>query len=162
MRNDAESGFPDQARDNAQTPHNEPAHEPSQSSNDTSANADVEKGASNDIDNPGFVDKSLPHSKSREKQLLEKAQHDVATAHERHVSLKERLTHFTWPWFECTMSTGAIATLLSQAEHAYTFRGLQTIGKIFFILDLVLFAVFCVCITTRFILKPAALRLSLQ
>ncbi|KAF1943903.1 hypothetical protein EJ02DRAFT_452941 [Clathrospora elynae] len=25
---------------------------------------------------------------------------------------KKRLDHFTWSWFECTMSTGALATLL--------------------------------------------------
>lgn len=76
------------------------------------------------------------------------------------VSIRERLKHFTWSWFECTMSTGAIATLLSQQP--FTFRGLQTIGKIFFILDLVLFVLFCCLITTRFILKPGSLSRSLH
>lgn len=76
------------------------------------------------------------------------------------VSLRERLTHFTWSWFECTMSTGAIATLLSQQP--YTFTGLITIGKIFFVLDLVLFLAFSALITTRFIMKPVTFTQSLH
>jgi hypothetical protein len=62
---------------------------------------------------------------------------------------KKRLDHFTWSWFECTMSTGAIATLLGQQP--YSFHGLKTIGKISFILDIVLFLTFSACITYRFI-----------
>lgn len=78
----------------------------------------------------------------------------------RHVSIRERLSHFTWSWFECTMSTGAIATLLSQQP--YTFRGLETIGKVFFILDIVLFLLFTTLITFRFSMKPHALFKSLH
>ncbi|KAI0382454.1 C4-dicarboxylate transporter/malic acid transport protein-like protein [Hypomontagnella monticulosa] len=77
-----------------------------------------------------------------------------------HVSVKERLSHFTWAWFDCTMATGAIAVLLGQQP--YTFPGLTAIGKIFFILDLVLFSLFCVLITCRFVMHPRALRLSLH
>jgi tellurite resistance protein TehA-like permease len=46
------------------------------------------------------------------------------------------------------MSTGAIATVLGQQP--FSFTGLKTIGKAFFILDLVLFLTFCACITYRF------------
>jgi C4-dicarboxylate transporter/malic acid transport protein len=53
---------------------------------------------------------------------------------------KDRIAHFTWPWFATTMSTGALAVVLGQTPNK--FDGLQTIGKIFFILDLVLFALF--------------------
>lgn len=76
------------------------------------------------------------------------------------LDLKDRLKHFTWAWFECTMSTGAIATLLSQQPKAFGFHGLQTIGKIFFVLDLVLFVVFVAAISARFYIDPAALRKS--
>jgi C4-dicarboxylate transporter/malic acid transport protein len=58
------------------------------------------------------------------------------------------------------MSTGAIATLLGQQP--YTFSGLKTIGKIFFILDIVLFLTFCVCITYRFATNPGSLKRSLH
>ncbi|KAK6209276.1 hypothetical protein LQW54_006380 [Pestalotiopsis sp. IQ-011] len=78
----------------------------------------------------------------------------------RRVSIKERVSHFTWAWFECTMSTGAVATLLGQQP--YTFRGLQTIGTVFFILDLALFVLFTCLIAARFIMHPSALRLSLH
>jgi C4-dicarboxylate transporter/malic acid transport protein len=72
----------------------------------------------------------------------------------------KRLNHFTWSWFECTMSTGALATLLGQQP--YSFTGLKTIGKIFFILDLILFATFCACITYRFAKNPGSLKRSLH
>jgi C4-dicarboxylate transporter/malic acid transport protein len=58
------------------------------------------------------------------------------------------------------MSTGAIATLLGQQP--YTFTGLKTIGKIFFILDLVLFLAFSICITYRFAKNPGSLKRSLH
>ena len=63
-----------------------------------------------------------------------------ASSEERHVTIRERLSHFTWAWFEITMSTGALAILLTYQP--FTFPGLQTIGKIVFILDLVLFLTF--------------------
>ena len=72
------------------------------------------------------------------------------------IALRERLNHFTWSWFECTMSTGAIATLLGQQP--FQFRGLVAIGKIFFLLDIVLFLVFCGCIVARFCLRPSLRR----
>lgn len=58
------------------------------------------------------------------------------------------------------MSTGAIATLLGQQP--YTFHGLKTIGKIFFILDLVLFVAFSALITYRFLRNRGALSRSLH
>lgn len=67
---------------------------------------------------------------------------------QRHLPFRKRLVHFTWGWFECTMSTGAIATLLGQQP--FSFRGLKTIGKVFFIFDLMLFFLFSICISYRF------------
>lgn len=85
----------------------------------------------------------------------------ISTNYEgHHVSWRERLSHFTWSWFECTMSTGAMATLLSQQP--YTFDGLKTIGKVFFILDLILFISFSILITLRFCLNNGALSRSLH
>jgi len=62
-------------------------------------------------------------------------------------SFKDRIAHFTWPWFATTMSTGALAVVLGQTPNK--FDGLQTIGKIFFILDLVLFGLFNVAMALR-------------
>lgn len=58
------------------------------------------------------------------------------------------------------MSTGAVAVVLANTPNRFT--GLQTIGKIFFILDIVLFLLFTMIIGTRFALKPAKLGASLQ
>lgn len=58
------------------------------------------------------------------------------------------------------MSTGSVAVVLAQTPNQ--FRGCQTIGKIFFILDLVLFVPFTALICTRFIIAPKKLWLSMH
>lgn len=58
------------------------------------------------------------------------------------------------------MSTGAMASLLSQQP--FQFRGLETIGKIVFILDIVLLVIFTCMILARFALKPRAITKSLH
>ncbi|RMZ12895.1 hypothetical protein D0862_02515 [Hortaea werneckii] len=78
----------------------------------------------------------------------------------KYAGFRDRIAHFTWPWFACTMSTGAIAVVLAQTPNRFT--GLQTIGKIFYILDIVLFVCFTALITLRFILVPSKLPASLH
>jgi C4-dicarboxylate transporter/malic acid transport protein len=58
------------------------------------------------------------------------------------------------------MSTGAVAVVLAQTPNR--FPGLQTIGTIVFILDLVLFSLFTCLMITRFILVPQKLVYSLH
>lgn len=60
---------------------------------------------------------------------------------------KDRIAHFTWPWFSCTMSTGALAVVLANTPNR--FDGLWTIGTIFFIVDLVLFILFTIAMGLR-------------
>lgn len=50
------------------------------------------------------------------------------------------------------MSTGSVAVVL--AQQPYTFPGLTAIGKIFFILDIILFLTFTTAIAYRFVLSP--------
>lgn len=50
------------------------------------------------------------------------------------------------------MSTGSLAVVLGNTPNKFT--GLQTIGKVVFILNLVLFALFNLCMLVRFILVP--------
>ncbi|KAH7257895.1 voltage-dependent anion channel-domain-containing protein [Fusarium tricinctum] len=78
----------------------------------------------------------------------------------RPLRLKDRVVRITWGWFPCTMATGGLANLLG--EQPYTFTGLQTIGKIFYILNLVLFLTFTALIAARFIMKPRAFSTSLH
>ncbi|KAK8068208.1 hypothetical protein PG996_007320 [Apiospora saccharicola] len=85
------------------------------------------------------------------------------------VSLRERLLHFTWCWFECTMSTGALAALLGFQEEEQPFYDdstrhliLRRAGQGFFILDVLLFGLFFVLISVRFMIRPAALKASLH
>jgi C4-dicarboxylate transporter/malic acid transport protein len=58
------------------------------------------------------------------------------------------------------MSTGSLAVVLGNTPN--TFTGLQTIGKIVFIFDLVLFTIFNLCMLARFILVPRKLLGSLH
>ncbi|KAH9881863.1 hypothetical protein J1614_001034 [Plenodomus biglobosus] len=76
------------------------------------------------------------------------------------VGLRDRLAHFTWPWFAATMSTGSLAVVLGNTPN--TFTGLQTIGKVVFILDIIMFLLFNGFIITRFILVPRKLFASLH
>lgn len=75
------------------------------------------------------------------------------------VGFRERIEHFTWANFTGTQSTGGIAILLSETPHQ--FHGLQTAGAVVFILNLVLFAVFCAAMLTRFYLHPHTIKKSL-
>ncbi|KAH3944509.1 hypothetical protein HBI56_171880 [Parastagonospora nodorum] len=76
------------------------------------------------------------------------------------VGLRDRIAHFTWPWFSATMSTGALAVVLGNSPN--TFTGLQTIGKIVFIFDIILFLLFTALMITRFCLVPRKLMASLH
>jgi C4-dicarboxylate transporter/malic acid transport protein len=58
------------------------------------------------------------------------------------------------------MSTGSLAVVLGNTPN--TFTGLQTIGKVVFIFDLVLFTIFNLCMLARFILVPRKLLGSLH
>ncbi|KAH7213795.1 voltage-dependent anion channel [Fusarium oxysporum] len=78
----------------------------------------------------------------------------------RPLRLKDRVVRITWSWFPCTMSTGGLANLLN--EQPYTFTGLKIIGKIFFILNIILFLTFTALIIARFTMKPRAFSTSLH
>ena len=73
---------------------------------------------------------------------------------------KDRIAHFTWPWFACTMSTGAMAVVISNTPNR--FPGLTTIGTIFFIVDLVLFVLFNIAMGLRAFWFPRRFRASLH
>ena len=66
-----------------------------------------------------------------------------------------RLKHFTWAWFSTTMGTGSLANVLYQTPNK--FNGLITIGKVVFIIDLVLFIAFVMAIALRFRLSRGSL-----
>ncbi|OAK94324.1 hypothetical protein IQ06DRAFT_298383 [Phaeosphaeriaceae sp. SRC1lsM3a] len=68
------------------------------------------------------------------------------------VGIRQRLKHFTFAWFLCTMSTGGLAIALSETPHK--FRGLYTIGLIVFIFDFTLFLLLSACMLARLYLYP--------
>ncbi|EKJ67468.1 hypothetical protein NXS19_004029 [Fusarium pseudograminearum] len=76
------------------------------------------------------------------------------------VSIKERVKHLTWAWFTFVMSTGGIALLLHSTPHQ--FRGLEVIGKIYYILTIVLFLTIVSGLVLRFTTTPNALKNSLM
>lgn len=72
------------------------------------------------------------------------------------ISLKERLRHFTFAWYTVTMSTGGIALALGLTPHR--FRGLDTIGLVVFIFDVVCIVAISTCLLLRFLLYKNTFR----
>lgn len=62
-----------------------------------------------------------------------------------------RLEHFTWANYTFTMSTGGMSLLISESTQPNTFYGQQTIGKVVYIFDLVMFTLITAAIITRFV-----------
>ncbi|KAK7953929.1 hypothetical protein PG996_014815 [Apiospora saccharicola] len=79
----------------------------------------------------------------------------------RKVRFLDRLEHFTWANFTFPMSTGGISLLLSEKTQPFNFRGLQTIGKVFYIFDLIVFSFITMCIITRFLRFKGSLKKSI-
>jgi C4-dicarboxylate transporter/malic acid transport protein len=76
------------------------------------------------------------------------------------LSFAQRSLRVTWAWFPVNMSTGAMASLLSQQP--FTFAGLDEIGIVFYIVNLVLFCTFSALLAARFARKPRAFTTSLH
>lgn len=93
------------------------------------------------------------HTRASE-QKLHSSHHTIR------VSFAERLKHLTWAWFTLVMSSGGLALLLHSTPHR--FRGLDVIGKIFFIITIVFYLLLVLGIANRFVRTPAALRTSLM
>ncbi|KAJ5122818.1 hypothetical protein N7448_003951 [Penicillium atrosanguineum] len=66
------------------------------------------------------------------------------------LSFGQRLRHFTWAWYTLTMSTGGLALLI--ASQPNRFNGLDQIGLVVYIINLLLFALVCSLMAARFIL----------
>ncbi|PYH44408.1 putative C4-dicarboxylate transporter/malic acid transport protein [Aspergillus saccharolyticus JOP 1030-1] len=74
------------------------------------------------------------------------------------IGWKGRLRHFTWAYFTLTMATGGIANVLYFIP--YRFRGLETIGIIFFLLNLAFYVIIWCLLLTRFYLYPYTFKAS--
>ena len=68
--------------------------------------------------------------------------------------LRHRINNFGWQWFSATMSSGSLAVVLKNTPHQ--FHGLRTIGKVVFIIDIILFCTFSMVMAVRFVLRPKA------
>lgn len=70
------------------------------------------------------------------------------------VSIKDRICCYQWTFFTMNMATGGVANVL----HSIPFRSdwLYYIGLVFFLFNLCLFLVNCICITLRFRMVPGS------
>lgn len=71
-----------------------------------------------------------------------------------------RIRHFTWAWYTLTMSTGGISTLLAIQPHA--FPGLISIGAVFYVVNLIFFAILCSMMVLRFTKFPGSFKESIM
>ena len=72
----------------------------------------------------------------------------------------EHTSSINWAWFSANMATGSLAVLLFQTPHK--FRGLISLGKVVFILDLISFIMFVALMALRFSRQPKTLVKSLR
>ena len=70
------------------------------------------------------------------------------------VTLRDRIACYQWTYFTMTMATGGIANVL----HALSYRAswITALGVFFCILNITLFLLSCLLITTRFCLRPGS------
>ncbi|KAI4283632.1 MAG: hypothetical protein L6R38_002052 [Xanthoria sp. 2 TBL-2021] len=71
---------------------------------------------------------------------------------------RERIRHYTWTFFTLTMATGGLANVLYAVP--FRFRGLDTIGVVFFLFNLLLFVINVSMISLRFYTFPETFRAS--
>ncbi|KAL4932276.1 putative C4-dicarboxylate transporter/malic acid transport protein [Aspergillus undulatus] len=98
--------------------------------------------------------------------LVRRAQNEVEIPIARSISettagklnWKKRIRHFTWAFFTLTMATGGIANVIYNIP--YRFRGLDTIGIIFFLANIVFYLVIWAILLTRFYLFPYTFKAS--
>jgi C4-dicarboxylate transporter/malic acid transport protein len=75
------------------------------------------------------------------------------------VTWRERLKHFTFAWYACTMSTGGVAFVMSVVPNR--FEAMTAIGTGMFIFNLFLFTIITATMITRFVMHPGTLTHSL-
>ncbi|KAL4888552.1 C4-dicarboxylate/malic acid transporter [Aspergillus ambiguus] len=75
------------------------------------------------------------------------------------LSWKKRIRHITWAFFTLTMATGGIANALYNIP--YRFRGLDTIGIVFFIFNIFLYITIWCLLLARFYFYPYTFKASL-
>jgi C4-dicarboxylate transporter/malic acid transport protein len=89
----------------------------------------------------------------------------IPHTHDKHaevigpLSIKDRLKHFTFAWYACTMSTGGVAFVLNTVPNR--FDGLTALGTGIFIFNLFLFTAVTATMIARFIIHPGTLTHSL-
>ncbi|KAJ5832614.1 hypothetical protein N7474_000925 [Penicillium riverlandense] len=75
------------------------------------------------------------------------------------LSWKKRFRHVTWAYFTLTMATGGLANVLYAVP--YRFRGLEIIGDVVFLTDIVLYLIVWGLLGLRFYLYPFTFKASL-
>ncbi|UZJ53563.1 hypothetical protein CBS101457_002883 [Exobasidium rhododendri] len=74
--------------------------------------------------------------------------------------LEQRLRHFTWAWFTVPMSTGGISLILGQLP--FRFKGLDSIGLLFYMTDVLLFFSIVLAMILRYTITSASVYSTLQ
>lgn len=74
--------------------------------------------------------------------------------------LIEIIRHFTPSWFSVTMGTGILSILL--VNFPFQFYGLPTIGLVLYLINVVIFCVFTIITTARYIMFPSIFPLMMK
>lgn len=85
---------------------------------------------------------------------------DIFDPNRPKLPIRQRLHHFTWAWYTLPMSTGGLSLLVFAQPNQ--FPGLKSIGLVVYIINLIIFSLISILITTRFFLHPGDLTNSLK
>lgn len=97
--------------------------------------------------------------KDMESSTIADLDHPKPESNPESLSWSERLKHFTFAWYACTMSTGGVAFVLSVIPNR--FDALTGIGTFIFVVNIILFLIITTLMVTRFIIHPGTLKHSL-
>ena len=112
------------------------------------------------VEIPGTPSQEEQDERRRSGSIVEKPHRDVERQNARiQLSIRQRLHHFTWAWYTLTMSTAGYSTVLALQPHK--FQGLDIIGSIFYVLNLIFFGLITLTMIARFGLYQGDLRNSL-
>lgn len=125
-----------------------------------------------------YNDLSLPTTATQQSSVPDEAD-TSANNWPANVVWKKRIRHFTWTFFTMTMATGGIANVLntgsvlcpsessertdgtdSSIPVPFRFRGLDVIGTVFFLFNVLLFILNIIIISLRFYFFPKTFRAS--
>ncbi|OXV11846.1 hypothetical protein Egran_00393 [Elaphomyces granulatus] len=108
-----------------------------------------------------FPIQTLPHISNGTNEISSEGKlSKLGLGDQRRLPWKQRIRHFTWAYFTLTMATGGIANVIAQIPGPYRFPGLQIIGLVTCLINILFYIAIWALLILRFYLYPFTFRAS--